>query len=984
VTEKWSKLGAEYWTAAQPIFGTDAETYLRGRGISRLPGPDILRFHPAVEHPKLKRKFPALIAIVTGAAEPSHNFTFLQLGGTSKAKIDKAEQRRTFGASKMGVVMFAEPSEGQPLIIGEGIETTLTALEATGLPGCSCLGTSGLRNVEWSAEVREVILLAENDDNGANQRALAKVCPVMVDQGLKVRVASPPDGFKDFNDLVDPAKGGADTGGLMIAKMVIEAAPEWKPKRGSKDAKAPGPPKSSQASFLVELATTRCDLFCDPAGEAYASFMVAHSDGAHRETHRIRSQGFNEWLLDRYYADRHGAPSSEGMSSAVKTIAAKARFDGDRREVYLRAAPLDGKIYLDMCDPQWRAIEIDTDGFRVVDDPPVHFRRTTSMLALPTPSTIDPKKGIARLKEVLRLRDDRDLVVIVAWLLAALAGRAPYAIIIFLGEPGATKTSAAYAVRSIVDPNASPLRTRPKEPRDVYVAATHALIVGYNNLSSMPDWLSDILCTVSEGSGDSRRGLFSNADESLIIARSPFLITSIENVIRRGDLAQRTLFVHLASVPDDKRVTEEVFKAKFKRAHADLLGALCAAASVGLRREKTLKLDALPRLATFYHWAVACESALWSPGEFGRAFAANAQDATEDVIEAETAASVFRRFMAEKGKWEGAATDLLAELVAFVKRPVREAEAAHARAVRDKDDVEREKTSAVLREARETSRDTLGDRWPKAPHALTGKLKRASPALSNAGIRIEWPVSHNKARIIRIEVEQDSEIGGQEASAASKRPEPGNSNELADARDNSAQTEERPQDASVRKGRQDASEDRTQAKFAARRVSPDIPLNSKQNPAADGQDASGGSNPDMVMRIVEKFDAAGFRIVLTPESAVAVQDLSGRKWSREPPPDLMAQLNANADAVARWIEHGGKDMRTEDGSDDKVSLTRESALILVWEMKREPIRFDIAAKLADTIGFGLGTQLEMVESVDDLGDRIGKVITRSGGRHPMQ
>jgi hypothetical protein len=118
------------------------------------------------------------------------------------------------------------------------------------------------------------------------------------------------------------------------------------------------------------------------------------------------------------------------------------------------------------------------------------------MLPLPTPTHIDPKKGVERLREVLRLRDERDFVVIVAWLLAALAGRSPYAVIIFLGEPGATKTSAAYAVRSIADPNASPLRSKPKDPHEVFVAATHSLIVGYNNLSNLPDWLSDTICVV--------------------------------------------------------------------------------------------------------------------------------------------------------------------------------------------------------------------------------------------------------------------------------------------------------------------------------------------------------------------------------------------------------------------------------------------------------------------------------------------------------
>ena len=223
MTEKWSQLGATLWDESVPIAGTPAEAYLRGRGITSLPGPEVLRFHPAVQHLKLKRKLPALIAQVTGGVEPSHNFTWLSADGAGKADTEKAEQRRTLGSSKGGAVRLAEPIDGKPLIVGEGIETTATAMEATGLPGWASLGTSGLGNIEWPGDVREVILLAENDENGANQRALDKVCPVLAGQGLKVRVATPPAGFGDFNDLVDPNKEGGGPGGLVIAKMIIEA-----------------------------------------------------------------------------------------------------------------------------------------------------------------------------------------------------------------------------------------------------------------------------------------------------------------------------------------------------------------------------------------------------------------------------------------------------------------------------------------------------------------------------------------------------------------------------------------------------------------------------------------------------------------------------------------------------------------------------------------------------------------------------------------
>jgi hypothetical protein len=185
--------------------------------------------------------------------------------------------------------------------------------------------------------------------SGASQKAIDKACPAIAEKGLKVCVASPPAGFVDFNDLVNPNKEGGGPGGLVIAKMIIEAAPEWTPKRG-KGAKPALPKQASQASFLVDLAVGRCQLFSDPTGEAYASFVVEHAGDEHRETHRIRSNSFNQWIRLRYYAEKNGAPSSEAMASAVKTIMAKAHFDGDQREIYLRTAPLDGKVYVDMCN----------------------------------------------------------------------------------------------------------------------------------------------------------------------------------------------------------------------------------------------------------------------------------------------------------------------------------------------------------------------------------------------------------------------------------------------------------------------------------------------------------------------------------------------------------------------------------------------------------------------------------------------------------
>ena len=275
-------------------------------------------------------------------------------------------------------------------------------------------------------------------------------------------------------------------------------------------------------------------------------------------------------------------------------------------------------------------------------------------------------------------------------------------------------------MRSIVDPNASPLETQAgvsratfSLPPTITVSSSPTTIC-----QTFPNGCRTLSASSAKAAGESRRELYTDADESLLYARAPFLLTGIENVVVRGDVAQRTMFIHLSIGPNADRLTEDDFKGRLKRAHADILGALCGAVSMGLRREKTLKLPALPRMATFFHWVSACEPALWEAGTFEAAYESNAKGATEDVIEGEKAASVLRGFMASRARWQGTATQLLGELVAFVKRPVREAEAASAEAGR-RDSLAQEQAAAQIKEAREKARDILGAGWPKVRSAVS-------------------------------------------------------------------------------------------------------------------------------------------------------------------------------------------------------------------------------------------------------------------------
>ena len=112
----------------------------------------------------------------------------------------------------------------------------------------------------------------------------------------------------------------------------------------------------------------------------HAADMTAFADldiNGHRETWPVKSKTLSYWLARAFYQETYSAAGSEAIQAALNVIEAKARHDAIEREVYVRTARLDGKLYIDLGDKAWRAIEIDTDGWRVVDVPPVRFKRAS-------------------------------------------------------------------------------------------------------------------------------------------------------------------------------------------------------------------------------------------------------------------------------------------------------------------------------------------------------------------------------------------------------------------------------------------------------------------------------------------------------------------------------------------------------------------------------------------------------------------------------
>jgi hypothetical protein len=490
------------------------------------------------------------------------------------------------------------------------------------------------------------------------------------------------------------------------------------------------------ADILIDLSAGAEELFHAPDGTGYATIPVDD----HLETWPVRSKGFKRWLAREFFTATSSAPNSDAIQSALNVIEARAHFDGPKRPVFVRVGVCGGKLYLDLADARWRTIEIDADGWRICDRAPVAFRRAAGMLALP-----EPVRGgsIKDLRRFLNIEDknENDFVLAVSFVLAALRERGPYPVLCLAGEHGSAKSTFTAVLRKLIDPNSAPLRALSREDRDLFIAATNAHLLAFDNISTLPDWISDTLCRLATGGGFATRQLYSDQDEMLFDAMRPIILNGIEDIVSRPDLADRSIFLSLQNIEENKRKSELEFWADFDRAHPRILGALLDGVAHGLRELPNTRLTRTPRMADFALWSTACEQAFWEAGTFAQAYRQNRDDAVATVIEADLVATAVQTFMATRTEWSGASADLLGALKMAIPED-----------------------QAKLKE------------WPASPRSLSGRLRRAAATLRKVGIEITFKRKAGGVRTRTIVIQKG---GGKDRPKRPDGPDAQNSNDMA-------------------------------------------------------------------------------------------------------------------------------------------------------------------------------------------------------------
>jgi hypothetical protein len=327
-------------------------------------------------------------------------------------------------------------------------------------------------------------------------------------------------------------------------------------------------------------------------------------------------------------------------------------------------------------------------------------------------------------RQFLNVANDDDWYLVVFWLLAALRPSGPYPVLVLHGEQGSAKSTLTQVLRSLVDPNKAPLRSEPKDARDLMIAAHNGWLIVLDNLSHLSPWLSDALCRLATGGGFATRELYTDAEEVLFEAQRPVILNGIEELATRSDLLDRSIVQYLPPIPEDQRRPEGEFWADYDKARPSILGAFLNVVGTAMQNIGTVSLNELPRMADFALWAAAAAPALGlEPDHFVKIYHHNRESAHELALEVSPIVPALQDLVAQQS-WEGSATELL-----------------NALNTRTDEAIQRQKS------------------WPRQPRSLSNALRRLAPNLRAVGLEVDFlRESHTRKWLVRIRKIRDFSV----------------------------------------------------------------------------------------------------------------------------------------------------------------------------------------------------------------------------------
>lgn len=417
--------------------------------------------------------------------------------------------------------------------------------------------------------------------------------------------------------------------------------------------------KKNQADKLIELSMG-CKFFKD---ELEDGFAAANIDG-HWEVMGLDTSKFKLYLTGLYYKDTDEAPSPDAINQALNVLKMKAVFSDDEFVLSKRIAKVDDTYYYDLCDDEWRVIKINAEGCKIDETPPILFTRNNNMKEQQEPDrTVEPKDLVDLVNKHFRLKENADKVLFTTYLVSCFLPQIAHVILVIYGEKGAAKSTTMTMVKELVDPAQISLLTMPSSIQDLAIILSNNYMPCFDNMESLSDSQSSMLCIAATGGAFSTRTLYKNNDETILKLKRCVALNGINVVAQKPDLLDRAILIELPRIPKGERKTEKKIWEEFDKDKPKFLGAIFNTISEAISLYGMQELTEVGRMADFTLWGYSISEVLGLGGEsFIDAYLGNQTRVNEEALSSNPLAEALIAFMRDKKSWTGSVSELLGKL----------------------------------------------------------------------------------------------------------------------------------------------------------------------------------------------------------------------------------------------------------------------------------------------------------------------------------
>ena len=464
--------------------------------------------------------------------------------------------------------------------------------------------------------------------------------------------------------------------------------------------------KKGQIDILIDIVED-IETYRTSMDETYVTIQIRENNV------NVKSERFKKWIVSQFYNIESKIPTNDNIAKIILLLESRAMNEVNEVLVERRCATVDNCIYYDLKDDSCNVVKVSRDGWEIIKDPPVIFARTKTMYRQVTP---ERNGNLDILDKWFRYKDENHLILQKVILVASLIPNIARPIQVLHGEKGSSKTSTMKLVRDIIDPAIVPVVSIPKTIDDLAVYISKNYVPCFDNIDTISNQVSDLLCIAVTGGGHTKRKLYTDDEEQVMFFQRFIVLNGINVVATRPDLLDRCILLELERIPPNERKEEKVLREEFEKDKPIILGAIFETLSKAMSIYDQVELNNLGRMADFTRWGYAIAEVLGIGGDkFLEAYLNNQNNANIEALESHPVGFAMYNFMEDKTVWSGSPTKLLSELeiVAGFEKI-----------------------------------DTTNSNWAKTPNVLSRRLNEIKSNLLDLGIEFER--SKGKNREIKI------------------------------------------------------------------------------------------------------------------------------------------------------------------------------------------------------------------------------------------